>query len=112
MPSATPLLHLTEQFLTQVLVLGAWFHSAEIPDNNWARIRDPEVDAWLDEATSTMDEDLREELFGKVQERVAEGNFYYYIDHEDFIFATQSRVKGFVADPKRSLRLDEVTIED
>lgn len=93
-------------------VLSAWFHSAEIPDNNWARIEDPEVDAWLEEATSTMDEDRRAELFGEVQERVAEGNFYYYIDHEDFIFATQDRVDGFVADPKRSLRLDEVTVED
>lgn len=93
-------------------VLSAWFHSQQIPDNNWARIQDPEVDAWLDEATSTVDEDRRAELFGQVQERVAEGNFYYYIDHEDFIFGAHERVKGFVADPKRSLRLDEVTVED
>jgi peptide/nickel transport system substrate-binding protein len=91
-------------------VLSTWFGSAGIPKNNWARINDPEVDQWLAEATTTMDEDTRAELFAKVQKRVAEGNFYYYIDHEDFIFATRSEVKGFEADPFRSIRLDEVTM--
>ena len=93
-------------------VLNTWFSSETIPENNWARINDPEVDEWLREASSTLDEDRRDELFGNVQDRVAEGNFYYYIDHEDYIFALQSRVEGFVGDPQRSLRLDDVTVDD
>ena len=93
-------------------VLSTWFDSKEIPANNWARVKDPEVDTWLKEATSTLGEGRREELFGKVQDRIAEGNYYYYIDHEDFIFATQARVQGFVADPQRALRLDKVTVKD
>lgn len=93
-------------------VLGSWFSSQTIPQNNWSRINDPEVDQWLAEATSTLDEDRRAELFGNVQDRIVEGNFYYYIDHEDFIFATQSRVEGFVSDPQRALRLDGVTVSD
>ncbi|WP_191089760.1 ABC transporter substrate-binding protein [Nesterenkonia ebinurensis] len=93
-------------------VLGTWFHSDGIPSNNWARIDDEEVDAWLDEAMSTMDMDRRDELFGNVQEYVAEGHYLYFIDHEDFIFAVQDRVGGFQSDPQRSLRLDDVTIQD
>ena len=92
-------------------VLYSWFHSSQIPENNWARVRDPEVDQWLDAAVSTMDESKRDELFRKVQEKIAAGNYYYYIDHENMIFALQSGVKGFVADPQRSLRLDGVTVE-
>ncbi len=91
-------------------VLSTWFGSKGIPKNNWARINDPEIDQWLAQATSTMDENTRDTLFKKVQQRVADGNFYYYIDHEDFIFATRSKVKGFVADPFRSIRLDKVSM--
>jgi peptide/nickel transport system substrate-binding protein len=91
-------------------ILSTWFGSAGIPKNNWARVNDPEVDQWLGQATSTMDEKTRDDLFKKVQQKVADGNFYYYIDHEDFIFATSSKVKGFVADPFRSIRLDKTSM--
>jgi ABC-type transport system substrate-binding protein len=92
-------------------VLGSWFSSDGIPENNWARIKDPEVDKWLAEATSTLDLATRDDLFAKVQERVAAGNFYYFIDHEDFIFAAHNRVEGFVSDPFRSIRLDDVSLK-
>jgi peptide/nickel transport system substrate-binding protein len=91
-------------------VLGSWFSTDGIPENNWARIKDAEVDKWLAEATSTLDQPTRDDLFAKVQKRVADGNFYYYIDHEDFIFAVSDRVEGFVSDPFRSIRLDEVSM--
>ncbi|MGH3389763.1 MAG: ABC transporter substrate-binding protein [Actinomadura sp.] len=91
-------------------VLSGWFGSSGIPANNWARIKDNDVDEWLAQAGATLDETKREELFGKVQQRVADGNYYYYIDHEQFIFALQPAVKGFVGDPQRSIRLDNVSI--
>jgi peptide/nickel transport system substrate-binding protein len=91
-------------------VLSTWFSTDGIPENNWARISDPEVDQWLAEATTTLDETVRADLFGQVQQRVAEQNAYYYIDHEDFLFATHARVKGFVGDPLRSIRLDDVSL--
>jgi peptide/nickel transport system substrate-binding protein len=92
-------------------ILSSWFSTKGIPKNNWARIKDPEVDKWLAEATSTLDMTTRDELFGKVQQRVADGNFYYFIDHEDFIFAANNRVEGFASDPFRSIRLDEVSLK-
>lgn len=91
-------------------VLSTWFSTDGIPENNWARITDPEVDQWLAEATTTLDETVRADLFGKVQQWAAEQNAYYYIDHEDFLFATHVRVKGFVGDPLRSIRLDDVSL--
>jgi peptide/nickel transport system substrate-binding protein len=91
-------------------VLSTWFSTEGMPENNWARISDPEVDAWLAEATTTLDDARREDLFGKVQDRIAQTNAYYYIDHEDFIFATHARVEGFVGDPLRSIRLDDVSL--
>lgn len=93
-------------------VLGSWFSSKGIPENNWARIKDPQVDQWLSEATTTVDETRREELFGNVQKRIAEGDFYYYIDHESFIFAANAKVSGFVNDPQRSIRLDNVSMSE
>ena len=91
-------------------VLDSWFSTDNIPANNWARVSDPEVDAWLDEATTTIDEDVRAEAFANVQRRIAEEHYYYFIDHEEMIFAYHDRVEGFVTDPQRSLRLDEVRV--
>jgi peptide/nickel transport system substrate-binding protein len=91
-------------------LLSTWFSTEGIPQNNWARISDPEVDQWLADATTTLDEATRDDLFRKVQERIAGEDVNYYIDHEDFIFATHSRVQGFVGDSFRSIRLDDVSL--
>jgi peptide/nickel transport system substrate-binding protein len=93
-------------------ILSSWFGSAGIPQNNWSRVRDPQLDQWLAEATTTLDEQRREELFGNVQKRAAEGHFNYYIDHENFIFASHQRVTGFVGDPQRNIRLDNVALSE
>lgn len=91
-------------------VMYTWHHSSQIPANNWARIDDPKIDKELDQATTTMDEDTRARLFADVQRRVFEGHFYYYIDHENFVFAMRDRVRGFQSDPLRSIRLDGVSV--
>lgn len=91
-------------------VMYTWHHSSQIPANNWARIDDPQIDKALDEATTTMDEDRRAELFAEAQQKVFDGHFYYYIDHENFVFAMHERVQGFQSDPLRSIRLDGVSV--
>lgn len=91
-------------------VMYTWHHSSQIPANNWARIDDPEIDKALERATTTTDDDVRTELFADVQRKVFEGHFYYYIDHENFVFAMRDRVQGFQSDPLRSIRLDGVSI--
>jgi len=91
-------------------VLYTWHHSSQIPTNNWARVADAEVDEWLEAATTSVDPEERDRLFKQVQERVAGDNYYYYIDHENMIFAYAAKVEGFVVDAQRSLRLDNVSI--
>ncbi|MGH3327014.1 MAG: ABC transporter substrate-binding protein [Streptomycetales bacterium] len=92
-------------------VMYTWHHSSQIPANNWARIDDPAIDRALAKATTSMDEGLRERLFADVQRKVFEGHHYYYIDHENFVFAMRDRVRGFQSDPLRSIRLDGVSVE-
>jgi peptide/nickel transport system substrate-binding protein len=110
-PAGMPLFILSRgQDATPDRVLMQWHHSREIPANNWSRLRDPEIDKWLDEAVSTIDEAKRKDLFSKVQKKVVDEADYLYIDHENQIFAMQKKVEGFVGDPQRSIRLDKVTI--
>jgi peptide/nickel transport system substrate-binding protein len=40
--------------------------------NNWSGFSDPEVDAWLEEATRQSDEDTRAMLYASVQQRIME----------------------------------------
>ncbi len=53
----------------------------------------------------------RRDLFFKVQRRIVDEAYYVYLDHENMIFAMSGRIKGFVGDPQRSIRLDTVSAE-
>lgn len=112
LPEGMPMFMLSRgQDATPDRVLYTWHHSKDIPANNWANISIPEVDRWLDEATRTVDENKRKELFSNVQKRVVEEAYYFYLDHENHVYAMHGRVKGFKGDPQRSIRLDNVTVQ-
>lgn len=111
-PEGFPLYILSRgQDATPDRVLIQWHHSKDIPGNNWSRFRDKEIDTWLDEAASSIDEAKRKELFSKVQKKVVDEAHYLYLDHENHIYALRKRVQGFVGDPQRSIRLDNVKAE-
>ena len=88
------------------------FHSSNFaPDgSNYWFYENEQVDAWLDEATSTTDDARREELFANVQRQTAEDAVGVWIDHEKFIFAMQDTVSGFEADPMRRYELETTSI--
>ena len=92
-------------------VLFSWFSTKGIPQDNWANISIPEVDRWLEEATTTLDAGKRRDAFFKVQRRIVDEAYYVFLDHENMIYAMPARVKGFVGDPQRSIRLDTVSVE-
>lgn len=92
-------------------VIGLWFLSSSIPTTNWARISDPEIDAWVKQGLSTMDEAVRADVFAKAQEKFFAYNGYYFIDHENSITVHHNWVKNFVNDARNSIRIDKVTIE-
>ncbi len=108
-PEGMPLYILSRgQDATPDRVLIQWHHSKDIPANNWSRFRDAEIDKWLDEAANTIDEAKRKELFSKAQKKIVDEAHYLYLDHENHIFAMNKRIQGFVGDPQRSIRLDNV----
>ncbi|MFZ5825737.1 MAG: ABC transporter substrate-binding protein [Bacillota bacterium] len=110
-PEGLPMFTLSRgQDATPDRVLYTWHHKSGIPANNWANIDIPEVNEWLDAASKTVDENVRKDLFSKVQKRIVDEAFYFYLDHENHIYALNKRVKGFVGDPQRSIRLDNVTV--
>ena len=93
-------------------LLYTWFHTASFPPGqNRAFIEDKEVDGWIDEFRKSTDPNVRKQLGQKIQERVVQGHYYLWIDHEKHIFATSKRVKNIQADPFRSLRLYPVEIQ-
>jgi peptide/nickel transport system substrate-binding protein len=94
------------------VVLSSLFHSDnKAPGDNLTFYDNPDVDAWLEELSSTMDEAKRAELLSKIQKQLAEDVTYLFIDHEEQIFATSSRVKDFIATPTRSLQVFNVDVE-
>jgi len=50
------------------------FHSEELPPTSWNKYRysNPEVDAWLEQARGSIDEEERSELYAQVQRQLAE----------------------------------------
>jgi len=92
-------------------VIGLWFLSSSIPTTNWARISDPEIDAWVQQGLVSMDETVRQDVFAKAQEKFFGYNGYYFIDHENSITVVHNWVKNFVNDARNSIRIDNVTIE-
>lgn len=88
------------------------FLSTRYPGDNWTGFQDPEVDEWLRQALSSTDEEVRDELFKKVQKRVIESVHFYFIDWETFHYVLHNKVKGFVLDAQRALYLDNIHIED
>lgn len=89
------------------------FHSESIPPgggNAWLYQND-QIDQWLEEATSTTDDDRRAELYANVEAQLAEDAPGVWIDHERFIFPVQDYVKGFVSDPQRRMEVEPAWVE-
>jgi peptide/nickel transport system substrate-binding protein len=53
--------------------LAGFFHSSNAESGfNWSKIKDPKLDALLDEASQTTDPEQRKELYGQAQEFIME----------------------------------------
>lgn len=90
------------------------FHSSNFaPDgNNYWFYENGQVDQWLEEATSTTDDQRRQELFTNIQQQITEDAVGVWIDHEKFIFAVKNRVNGFEADPMRRIELETSSVSE
>lgn len=79
-------------------VLRVFMHSASIPPAgaNRGRIRDPEVDALLDEGDRTPDIEVRRAIYAKLEARVRQEMLMIPLWHEDQVVVTSERARSFV----------------
>ena len=87
------------------------FHSSQYPGNNIFGYKNPDVDKLIDAALASTDDKFRQETFSKIQQQIAKDNVAIWLDNEKYIFALSKKVKGFPADPRRSLRMFPVSLD-
>jgi peptide/nickel transport system substrate-binding protein len=84
--------------------LYALFHSSQIPPGfNGAFYENPEVDALLDEARSTADQDLRAQLYADAIEIIWEDAPWLFLYSEVQVTAIRTNVEGFIVHPNERL---------
>lgn len=92
-------------------LLYTWFHTKSFPPgSNWAYVSNADVDAWIDEFRKTSDLAKRQDLSRKIEQAVNDGAYYDFLDHEKHIFAVRKRIRGFVSDPFRSMKMHPVSV--
>lgn len=103
----------TSQTAMPEYYLGRAFHSRNADGgDNMSNYKNDEVDAWIEEVESTLDEDERAELLSNIQKKVMEDLPMIPIDHEEFIFAVSDRVEGYQVTPNRSLQVYNVDVKE
>ncbi|HKC23106.1 MAG TPA: ABC transporter substrate-binding protein, partial [Thermoanaerobaculia bacterium] len=75
--------------------------STSVPPKGWnrGRFRDPDVDAWIEEARTTMDRARRRELYAKIQERAAEQLPYISLYAAKTVAVHDARLTGLSTIP-------------
>jgi peptide/nickel transport system substrate-binding protein len=87
--------------LTDPDVLHYIFHSSSVPPAgaNRGRVRDAEIDSWLESSRKEPDQAKRMELYRQVQEKVAKECYYVSLWWLDNVVVVNSAFEGFVPYP-------------
>ncbi|WP_163971880.1 ABC transporter substrate-binding protein [Oceanobacillus halotolerans] len=91
---------------------GSLLHGDSIGGENRSFYQNEEVDALIDEAAQTIDQDERAELYKQAQEIIYEDVPVVNMVHSTPLVAAKSEVKNFIAHPSTSDPLEEVEIEN
>jgi peptide/nickel transport system substrate-binding protein len=79
-------------------LLSDFFHSRNLGGFNFAKVNDPELDAWLDEASRERDWSKRAALYTKVQQRVMDEAWILPVRDQVNLNASSTRVQGLSYD--------------
>jgi len=92
--------HLIPFFLsgTDPDLLRSFFHSQAA--FNWSKVSDPELDAWLEQATQTSDQAVRGALYSDVQRRIMEMALILPVRDYVNLNVASTRVKGLRYDAR------------
>jgi peptide/nickel transport system substrate-binding protein len=88
--------------------------SEQFPPNgyNMGFYSNPEVDALLQEARTTLDRDKRTELYQQAQQLIAQDPPWIMVDHETQIVVMSNKIKDFKLHPTGPFRFENVWIEE
>ena len=83
-------------------ILRRVFHSQQVPPAgfNRGRFSDPELDRLIDEASNATDYETRRQLYGKVQQRIAEAAPYISLWHRTNFALAQPALEGIHLSPQ------------
>jgi peptide/nickel transport system substrate-binding protein len=91
--------------------LYALFHSGEAPPGfNGAFYNNPEVDALLEQARSTLDEEVRQSAYSEAIATIWEEAPWLFLYSETQVTAIRNDVSGFIVHPDESLIATEAVI--
>jgi peptide/nickel transport system substrate-binding protein len=79
-------------------LLRTYFHSSNVGGFNWARVSDPELDSWLDQAARLSDWPQRAALYAQIQQRVMDQAWIVPIRDQVNLNAASARVQGLTFD--------------
>ena len=83
-PSGDPDYFLTKHFVSTESICSDWTHYSN-----------PQVDEWIIDARSTMDQDLRKEIYDKVQAQIVENSPEIFVFYSNELVAQSTEVKGY-----------------
>jgi peptide/nickel transport system substrate-binding protein len=83
---------------TDPQLLSDFFHSRNLNAFNFAKVSDPELDAWLDEASREGDWPKRADLYAKVQQRIMDQAWILPVRDQVNLNAASSRVQDLSYD--------------
>jgi peptide/nickel transport system substrate-binding protein len=76
-------------------ILRSAFHSANADGGfNWSKIRDPQLDAWLDQGRPSLDTDERAAIYGQIQQSIMEQALIIPIRDYVNLNGVSARVQG------------------
>lgn len=83
-------------------ILRRVFHSQQVPPAgfNRGRFSDPDIDRLIDEASNATDYETRRQLYGKVQQRIAEAAPYISLWHRTNFALAQPALEGIHLSPQ------------
>jgi peptide/nickel transport system substrate-binding protein len=79
-------------------LLSNFFHSRNLGGFNFAKVNDPEMDAWLDEASREGDWGKRSDLYGQAQQRIMDQAWILPVRDQVNLNAASGRVQGLSYD--------------
>lgn len=83
-PSGDPDYFLTKHFVSTESICSDWTHYSN-----------PQVDEWIVDARSTMDQDIRKEIYDQVQIQVVEDSPEIFVFYSNELVAQSTEVKGY-----------------